>query len=94
MHGGFAIFNKTGTLLFGPSPTNQLWAGFGGPCESRDDGDAIVLCDQLADRWFLTQFAVPDYPAGHFYQPLIHRESWRRSTSPTSSNSGIAIRIG
>ena len=38
-------------------PTNTLWTGFGGPCQTRNDGDPIVLYDQMADRWFLSQFA-------------------------------------
>jgi hypothetical protein len=53
----FAIYDKAGTLLAGPSPINALWAGFGGPCEANNNGDPIVRYDQLADRWVLTQFA-------------------------------------
>lgn len=50
------VFNKTGTSLFGPVNTNTLWAGFGGPCQSENAGDPIVIYDQLDDRWILTQF--------------------------------------
>ena len=53
----FAIYDKSGSLLAGPSPINALWAGFGGPCEANNNGDPIVRYDQLADRWVLTQFA-------------------------------------
>lgn len=52
----FQIFNKTGTSLFGPANTNTLFAGFGGACEIENPGDPIVLYDQLADRWLLSQF--------------------------------------
>jgi hypothetical protein len=52
----FAIYSKTGTLLFGPVNINTLWAGFGGPCQAENAGDPVVLYDQLADRWLLTQF--------------------------------------
>jgi len=52
----FAVYTKTGTLLFGPVPNNTLWAGFGGACQSQNAGDPVVLHDQLADRWILTQF--------------------------------------
>ncbi|BAO45540.1 carboxypeptidase regulatory-like domain-containing protein [Thiolapillus brandeum] len=52
------IWDKTGTSLVGPSPINSLWTGFGGICESNNDGDPIVLYDQAADRWLLSQFAL------------------------------------
>jgi hypothetical protein len=51
-----AIYSKTGTLLFGPVSNNTLWAGFGGACQTENAGDPVVLHDQLADRWILTQF--------------------------------------
>jgi hypothetical protein len=52
----FAIYNKSGTLLYGPAANNTLWAGFGGDCETDNSGDPIVLYDQLDDRWILSQF--------------------------------------
>ena len=59
----FQIFNKTGTSLFGPAANNTLWAGFGGPCQTENSGDPVVLYDKLANRWFLSQFtsAGPNY---------------------------------
>lgn len=67
----FAIFNREGIpLLF--APTNALWFGFGGLCETTNQGDAVVLYDHLADRWFITQFAfniAPGTgPVAPFYQ--------------------------
>ncbi len=35
---------------------NTFWAGFGGPCETSNAGDPIVLYDKLAQRWVFTQF--------------------------------------
>ena len=35
----FTIFNKAGTKLLGPSPTNTIWSGFGGLCQTHNDGD-------------------------------------------------------
>jgi len=52
----FQIFNKSGQSLFGPAANNTLWAGFGGDCQTDNAGDPVVLYDQLADRWILTQF--------------------------------------
>ena len=48
-----AIFNKTGKVLYGPVATNNVFKGFGGPCEKYISGDAVVRYDQLADRWLL-----------------------------------------
>jgi hypothetical protein len=45
-----------------PKNGNVIWQGFGGRCESDNDGDPIVQYDQLADRWVLTQFAVAGQP--------------------------------
>ena len=59
----YAIYNKTGGIEHGPLANNTLWAGFGGPCQNENSGDPVVLHDQLADRWLLTQFtsAGPNY---------------------------------
>jgi len=62
------IFNKSGTSLGAPFPMSQLFAGTGGPCDLTDDGDPIVLYDHLADRWFLSQLALPTFPDPPFYQ--------------------------
>lgn len=52
----FQIWDKQGNSLYGPARGSTLWAGFGGPCEFSDDGDPVVLYDQLADRWLMSQF--------------------------------------
>jgi len=46
-----AMFDTTGKLIYGAVPTNTLFAGFGGVCEARPNGDAVVRYDQLANRW-------------------------------------------
>jgi hypothetical protein len=59
----FAIFDKhNGALLHGPTPGNVLWSGFGGGCESNNDGDPVVLYDKLANRWVMSQFSVSTLP--------------------------------
>jgi hypothetical protein len=52
-----AVYDKaTGTLQFGPAAIHTLWKGFGGPCElAGDGGDPVVLHDQIANRWFVSQ---------------------------------------
>src|ERR1051326_3275286 len=60
----FAVFNKdpargaVGTVRYGPVQINTLWSGFGGLCQTDNDGDPIVVYDSIANRWLITQFAV------------------------------------
>ena len=58
----FAIFNKSGTAIYGPVTINTLWSGFGGGCQSNNDGDPLVKYDAIADRWLITQFSVSTTP--------------------------------
>jgi hypothetical protein len=60
--------SHTAVLVLGPQHGNYLWSGFGGACETTNSGDPIVLYDHLADRWFASQFALPNFPYGPFYQ--------------------------
>ncbi|MEO6066295.1 MAG: hypothetical protein ABIP49_11010, partial [Lysobacterales bacterium] len=55
----WSIYNKiTGARIAGPTDGNAFWSGFGGPCESRNDGDPIALWDDRAQRWIMSQFLV------------------------------------
>ncbi|MCB9189000.1 MAG: T9SS type A sorting domain-containing protein [Flavobacteriales bacterium] len=45
----FTIYDKSGTVLYGPSNLGTLLGG-------GNDGDPIVMYDKDADRWFLSQF--------------------------------------
>jgi hypothetical protein len=58
----FAIFNKSGTVLYGPVAINTLWSGFGGGCATNNDGDPLVSYDILADRFIISQFSVSTTP--------------------------------
>lgn len=65
---GFAIWDKSGNLLYGPVDNITLWDGFNGPWSNTNDGDPVVVYDEYADRWVATQFALPNYPSGPFYE--------------------------
>jgi len=52
------IFSKSGVSLYGPVTTSTLWTGFTGNWSGHNDGDAIVMYDEAADRWIISQFAV------------------------------------
>src|SRR6266550_933437 len=53
-------------LLLGPVQGNTLWSGFGGPCQTNNDGDIVVLFDKLNNRWVMSQLSVTGGPP--FYQ--------------------------
>ncbi|MBI4674388.1 MAG: hypothetical protein HY741_22315 [Chloroflexi bacterium] len=63
----FQIWDKNGNSVYGPAANNTLFSGFGGKCETTNDGDPVVLYDQLADRWFFSQFANV-FTSGPYYQ--------------------------
>jgi hypothetical protein len=46
-------FHDTGRVLYGPVNTNNVFRNFGGTCEARNNGDAVVRYDQLANRWLI-----------------------------------------
>jgi hypothetical protein len=46
-------FKDTGRVLYGPVNTNNVFRNFGGTCEARNNGDAVVRYDQLARRWLI-----------------------------------------
>jgi hypothetical protein len=59
----YAVYNKSGVKLLGPYNTSQIWNGM--PHNS-NDGDGIVLYDEQADRWLISQFSVPG--SGPYYE--------------------------
>jgi len=52
----FAVFDKNGTLLAGPTPTSVFWSGFNAPCGPVNWSDVVVLYDRTAQRWFVSRF--------------------------------------
>src|SRR5882724_2629007 len=65
----FAVYDKNGTLLAGPTTYNSFFAGLPGPCGSgQNDGDPFVFYDHLADRWVITDFAFPSFPGSSFWE--------------------------
>lgn len=60
---GYQVFDKaTGASVYGPVGISTIWGGFGGVCETNGNGDPVVLYDQLAGRWLVSQFAGASVP--------------------------------
>lgn len=62
-------YGKSGTVLYGAVATKSVWTGFGGPCEVRNTGDAVVRYDQLAERWLIvmpifSRISPGEFPGG------------------------------
>ena len=55
-----AVYDKTGTQLVAPTNINLLFAALpaGDVCRTTNSGDPIVLYDQFADRWLVSQFGL------------------------------------
>jgi len=80
-------FETTGKVLYGPVPTNNVFRGFGGSCESVNNGDAVVRYDQLAGRWLIVMpifrraAARPDQP-GEWKPGAVHLSPAGRPGQP------------
>jgi hypothetical protein len=89
VNSAIAIFDKTGKVLQGPSPTKNLWTGFGGGCETTNDGDGVVIYDSINDRFVISQFSFtdPDPDAGQTepQPPFLQCVAVSSSSDPTGT---------
>jgi hypothetical protein len=86
-----AVFNKSGTLLSGPTALSSLWTSLGGACASSNAGDPIVQYDNLADRWLVSELG--SAPAA---RPIRNASPSRRPmtrAAPTTSIPMISAAI-
>jgi hypothetical protein len=79
----FAVFNKSGTPLYGPVPINTLWSGFGGDCQANNDGDPVVIYDPIANRWVISQFSVTNANGGT--RPFLQCVALSQTADPTGA---------
>ncbi len=71
----FAIYSKTGRLLYGPADNSTIWSNLPGPWSGSNDGDPIVNFDEMANRWVVSQFALPNFPDGPYYELIAVSET-------------------
>ncbi len=81
----FAVYDRAGNVLYGPAAGSTIWDGFGGPCETQNDGDPIVLYDHLADRWLMSQFALPNNFFGILFAPFYQCIAISQTPDPTGA---------
>src|SRR5207245_8116311 len=80
----FAVYDKQGNRLTGPTKIGDLWTGFAIPDCTDPSGDPIVLSDQLEDRWILSQFTTcglsdPNKPFWNYVAGSTTRDATRPS---------------
>ncbi len=56
VNNGFRVFDKTGNALSPVLPLSLIWSSLGTQLNNINDGDPIVLYDEMADRWVFMQF--------------------------------------
>jgi hypothetical protein len=66
----FAVYSKSGQVLRHATPIDALWSGTNSECALHNDGDPVVVYDQFAGRWLLSQF-VAQPTAGESYAECI-----------------------
>ncbi|HEX9546297.1 MAG TPA: hypothetical protein VF942_03120, partial [Acidimicrobiales bacterium] len=89
----FEVFDRTGAGLLGPSQGNTLWAGFGGVCDTTNQGDPVVRYDRMANRWVFTQFAFNLDRRGNPIAPFVQCFAVSTSGDPTGTYFRYAFQI-
>src|SRR6185503_10242213 len=65
VNSSFRVWDKAGNPLTPLTTFPTLFGPLGAPCGSSADGDPIVLYDQLADRWLISEFCTVANPNNH-----------------------------
>lgn len=68
VNNGFQIFDKAGNAMTSATSLSTLWNNLPGPWNGTNNGDPVVLFDETENRWIMTQFSLPNYPYGTFYE--------------------------
>jgi len=89
-------YDKSGNVLYGAVTTKSLWTGFGGACEARNNGDAVVRYDQLAGRWLIvipifSRIGPDDFPGKSAVVPGEPAPAGQLAKTGQSSSPGAAV---
>jgi len=85
------LFDTTGKVIRGSEATNGIFTGFGGLCEARNNGDAVVRYDQLARRWL---YVMPIFSRGKATARGPHADSPASQTADSSYAMCYAVSVG
>jgi len=89
-------YEKSGNVLYGAVATKSIWTGFGGACEARNNGDAVVRYDQLAGRWLIvmpifSRISPDDFPGKSTVVPGEPVLAGQLAKTGQSSSPGAAV---
>jgi Abnormal spindle-like microcephaly-assoc'd, ASPM-SPD-2-Hydin len=84
----FAIYNKSGTILAGPTNLTTLYAPLGGNCAARAS-DPIVNYDRFADRWVISDVGINS--AGTMFSECV---AVSKTNDPTGAYTLYAYSFG
>jgi len=83
----YAIYSKAGVLVAGPTNLNQIFGSV--PGANRNDGDPIILYDDQADRWVVTEFSIPNSGTNYVMFAISATNdplgSWHQYSFPVST---------
>ncbi len=86
---------RPGVRSMDPVETNNVFKGFGGPCEMRNNGDAVVRYDQLANRWLIVMPIFARGPARPDQPPVVGAGATRhtsvRQVVPDQPGAAVAL---
>jgi hypothetical protein len=92
VNAAFGIYDKATGTQVAAFTENSLFSG--GPtgtlCDTNSFGDPVVVYDQLANRWILTNFAFVSQVLDMEAVPGSSRIRWRAVTSPSSTMPAIS----
>ncbi len=69
INNSFAVYDKSGSLVYGPIDNKTIWANFPGPWDDGEyyGGDPVFKYDQMSDRWLLTAFSL-NFETDEYYE--------------------------
>ena len=77
----FAVFDKEGTMIYGPVANITIWQDAPEIWSDFSNGDPIVLYDEAADRWLISELSFPHHP----YSPHYIKIAVSETADPTGS---------
>jgi hypothetical protein len=88
----WTVYDRSGNALIGPIPGNTPSQSLPNPndlCRTTNSGDPMVLYDQLANRWVLSQFAYSLPRTGPYYECI----AVSTSGDPTGSYCAYSFQV-
>ncbi len=83
----YAIYDKAGVKLAGPTALNLLFGSV--PGANRNDGDPVILYDEQADRWLVTEFSIPNSGQNYMLMAVSSTNdptgTWHQYSFPVAS---------